>query len=1105
MAHEYNYYTYDIDNKRLSCNDKNNIETNIIQNIISISNSYPFKTYYGEIVQTMNKEYTIYSLNYSYKSKQHKINNPDKYQEINLIKDLNYSTDKIPVYTRKIKELLNMMNNDYYTYFNYNNYLKTTNSLYNPTVNYSESCGLYTITPTLSPLTPSDIVIVNNNTIPYNAIDFFADHRLLFDMIKIISRLGKGYIIVNSLEAGSLPEMYHFHIFQHDTTKISLPKNIKKTTMIDTFEINELNIINETATMYIFSVDALFLTKGINVIALLNSLRYSHEEGVDYQYIPQVFIYIDHNDKICVGISFKKVSIDKIIPVTNTEGKPYMNSEYFSDVHGDALKKHNIIYFPFGLISYKNKDNVDLVLTDEIISDMKAPYVEHLNFYTKAMEILNIKDTDVINTMLFKSSIMHEINGVNACIDIDSQIEQAIYHNNYFINIECTSLPILYYISTDVSMFEKTLTDGVLELSGDLYYFLLTADISLVNQIKQLNENNNKYTNYFPHAFKTAIITDVSAFNTDESVPPSDNAIEIISSNNIFILYENVKSDLDTFIMLDKINLKSSVLGDTLLLNGINLIYKFNKIGNRMDNNLISNFLVTNNSQHMIDYVFDFGYIGTERENSEFRFRHYGHTIKFKINEYVSASDDDLAKDIKTFINSFHNKCIENDIRTDFINTCNDIVSVHDWRMETLEDYLKTFIDVGMYKAEMVRVTTVLADILEITGTVTEQYNEIKNRALSSSVDIVNNYDDFYTLKKIDELPDKLLFTGTNNSENNDQQFYHELNFESVYNKQFFTTPTEIMSPSSIYASTAFSVYADTTNSSRFIIAKASYNFNMLEINDMHTHLYSKNKGISVRYFAWYVFTMISDLFGIDVINRIYGKSINKEDFEIDGSEYMWSDDFIERMNKSILSNNKYDISTTYEKFKLYGVISPDGLRVYGLAYDLLCYVLQILRPDIGAIRNRNNMESVEELVIINPKKFVNVVAIYKLFNNKLQVFLSHNEYINAINKQKNEKNIRYELSYETIHNFKLSIGEIEQYILDALKYNNLTFFNRPQYDDEVGITILFDSPEDKKKLSAHSRKKLENKVFLSVEDNIRQSGGKSKYYTSIYKLLKNT
>ena len=97
MAHEYNYYTYDIDNKRLSCNDKNNIETNIIQNIISISNSYPFKTYYGEIVQTMNKEYTIYSLNYSYKSKQHKINNPDKYQEINLIKDLNYSTDKIPV------------------------------------------------------------------------------------------------------------------------------------------------------------------------------------------------------------------------------------------------------------------------------------------------------------------------------------------------------------------------------------------------------------------------------------------------------------------------------------------------------------------------------------------------------------------------------------------------------------------------------------------------------------------------------------------------------------------------------------------------------------------------------------------------------------------------------------------------------------------------------------------------------------------------------------------------------------------------------------------------------------------------------------------------
>ena len=120
-----------------------------------------------------------------------------------------------------------MLNNfSYYDNFMYND-IQTYK--FNPTIYQSILCGNYILTPTISPYTNDHIVVIsfdiNKKKSNNNAISFYYNNNLILDMFEIFKNIinyDKTFTVVNNIETGSLPEVYHFHIF---TNKFNLKLN----------------------------------------------------------------------------------------------------------------------------------------------------------------------------------------------------------------------------------------------------------------------------------------------------------------------------------------------------------------------------------------------------------------------------------------------------------------------------------------------------------------------------------------------------------------------------------------------------------------------------------------------------------------------------------------------------------------------------------------------------------------------------------------------------------------------------------------------------------------------------------------------------------------
>jgi len=108
----------------------------------------------------------------------------------------------------------------YYNYFLYDN-IKTNN--YNTTIYNSIYCNKLVLSPTVSPFSYDHIVFlsydINKNISEYKAIDIYYNKDLILEMFNIyknIIKLNKTYVLINNIETGSLPEVYHFHILTNN-------------------------------------------------------------------------------------------------------------------------------------------------------------------------------------------------------------------------------------------------------------------------------------------------------------------------------------------------------------------------------------------------------------------------------------------------------------------------------------------------------------------------------------------------------------------------------------------------------------------------------------------------------------------------------------------------------------------------------------------------------------------------------------------------------------------------------------------------------------------------------------------------------------------------
>ena len=176
----------------------------------------------------------------------------------------------------------------------------------------------------------------------------------MYEIFCNLTKKDEKYFLVNSLEVGSLPDTYHFHILkQKEINNIS---NLK-TFSDEEYIINNIKIyiINDK---YIYK--SLYIIYDIN-IGIINKIPLLLEKLRSYDnkhYMAQIFfIKIEDNKKYidCLVITFKRVIITK--KILNESNK--FNQDYYDELFGNKNDKYEkLIYYPIGIIFYKNKDNI---------------------------------------------------------------------------------------------------------------------------------------------------------------------------------------------------------------------------------------------------------------------------------------------------------------------------------------------------------------------------------------------------------------------------------------------------------------------------------------------------------------------------------------------------------------------------------------------------------------------------------------------------------------------------------------------------------------------------------------------------------------------------
>lgn len=973
-----------------NCQDSNSILKTFKDKLQIWKTTEPFKLMYGNINIKELDGYLLYHCLF-YHNPEKFTYKPNDYYKYSDISSPKYSTPEIPVYLRPQRELIEMMQKDYYQTFEIDSYNAKN---FNPTLYSSEICGRYIITPTIHPDSENAVIIAYNmKTGSYNtAYDFYKDPTFIFEMYKIFCNLNsdqnQSYLVYNSLEVGSLPEVYHFHIMR---CNLKMPKNMKLISD-DFYKVD--GSTGPHANMY-----AVKLPRHGNhfddvkkvlyrIPELLNELRYYHDTSTEekYRFSSQIWFAFIENQEF-LFISFRRINI-KNIKVVNGN----MVQGYFDDAFGRTLNDYNIIYGPVGLISYRDKHNKDFVLTPKIIKDMKAPFVYHPEFEMKIKEVFNTGYKFNYVTM----TIPENTNPL--CTNIDVDIEKSIYMPilGRTAYIECDSFPSLYVIGDlYLNNNNKKLIHGRTNLSGDHYYYIKTNanDIGTTNDLLLIAQ---KYDNtpYYPKYYTRVTTSDLT--------------------RERYFLFAPVKTNLNDFLELDQANLKhdSSIINAFIVIM-VHYITELAIQNLRYDNPVINRIQVGDNDSGLIDYTFKPDLvISIAKNDKKFPINHYGHTLYFLYEDLKNGAN--ATGDIKTFINSLHSKSSQLGITNLLLNELNNLVSNNKFSIDDVFEKLRWGMNIVEQRPGYYQILIFLNALLDLKID-PNNTNEIYKKIVSIVTNSKLNLSEY---KKINVNKNQVFVTGTKLSNMVPIDFLSENKFKTDYPPTFFAMIDELENNS--YLSNLAELYMETKNTSRIIFVSL--------IKDTSFIDFCEDSAISGKNLFNKLILLCNTLLNIKLVSNEI----------VTGSE-MFTNDFIKKINDKIPNF----IPDFYQN---------DNWGATLLFQDVFNLIFKIKFPDSAGHTCFIESDGSREFVFTNLSKFTKLNSVSILTDNGLVFYDNNYMFKEHMNKIKESTKVGVN-STKLISMIKENFEKIKKY-QTRLAEQDFDFFTNPIIEGQLDFVI---------------------------------------------------
>jgi len=814
----------------------------------------------------------------------------------------------------------------------------------------------------------------------------------MYDIYTSLTNINSEYIVFNSLEVGSLPEIYHFHIgknvISNEIDKLLPDENQLYSKINKSSQLVEHQVEHPFVDSYIFNLNFKRILMDILPIFL-----YKLRKGSDNnKYTSQLFFF-KKNNKEYLMISFRRVALNKIQLISNK-----LSDDYYDELFGKS-NLHGIIYIPLGIINYKtktNKSNTDIItditskLNDlNIINEFKLKFHHHPDFDKLLQETLtNMNEQNMISELESKNDYCFNLKNNNLLEDS---------------KIKCNILPILYKLAP-LNIIGTELENGRLLVENSAYYYI-KVDIASDTVITYFNT----YVTFDNEAMLTLY---KKIFNE--------------SNNCNYYLFNPVKTTVDVFCELDKEKFRNNpeLIHSIIVI----LIYKFiilHKNNIRCKNISLKNIFVVDNNIILKDYYFNDNIIVSISKNynvnCKFKVFHQGNDYFFSFGLIKETySELELISDIKTFIVEFHNLIgsynIQNLLLTDIYTLLNQTI-ISGSRIQDIVNKFKFMTDIFTCKSSKYKIFETLKKIGYLDDLISPDeynyYNFIKQK-----LDIDGN---FLSQYKIISAPVEYFISGISDYKALSNEYLMlELKPFTYINPIWLNSVNNITDN---YLQNFFSPngYFRWNSTSRFLLYKSTANkakiieFNRTDLKsygNKHIRLPSTiNKGDVANDINFYK----------NIINRLYVFNETQKNA-------------LEVIYNSI--TKKFDVLT--------------------LQQDLLNFGIGIKYPNIDGYKIYIDADFNQEYVFINPQKSITCICIAKLYKSYFKVFFDYKSYLNDINLidfedyydkyNSNEKKI---ILIDTVKSIIKTSKEYKYNLADNLA-DNLTFYNRPQINPIV-------------------------------------------------------
>lgn len=1049
------------------CKDYESMSRKVTNIINVLKYTYPYKDFYGDIEKNKYNNILLYSLNYYDKKKSSKYDydnsvfeefNPNNVDTLRL-----YGVNSdVPTFFKTINELTVMFSNNYYKRFNVN-YFESTQL--NPTLWYSKKCSSYILTPTISPLTNDDIVVIAYTSDRYyTSIDFYFNPDLIIDMYNSFCGLVNAnslFILINSLEAGSNPEMFHYHIIKAKMVNIfqfSLILDIK-------IEGNNIYVIDKKymndwscpyGPGYFIVLENNIETTLKYITSLLWECRSIKENTIHYKYYSQIFLFkID--DKKILFISFRRIDINDIRLTVNNR----MIQSFYDKLFGETRKKYGLSYLPIGIVYYYNYNGTVPVMNNDILNKMKSSHYYLKQFEQNIHKIMNIN---------FKHpyEIAHEYlkkNFISSCLNMNYKLGNLLEKYPYTLKYaNCDKFPIIYTLAETTQIYDsETYEQGRCDISGMSYYY-----------IKLDHSNHDKHDS----------IVDAYINNYQIHSEYLPNIIKYYGSlmtlsYDIFLIFSKINTTLETFILIDAQNLRyNSLLIEDLTIQCIYTIFKLDETGYELNELTLNNLFVSDTENQIIEYRFNkYVVISSSAFDTTIQLHSYGFQVNLRADN-IQKKKSSLDKNIKIIIQNLYQHCSHHGINNIRLNNLNNIVSKNTFNFNEILDEYKTYINYLPYKTNMYAMLKLYGFF---NGEKTSNGNELYFSAIENLDNI--NYIPTYGYEILEK--NQILITGT--GPNNEEML--DFNVNTMFESRFYSELTATWFAhlpdlyNNNYLELLYNQYMYSNDFSRLIICGLKKNSKFIKLGgDEKLYLSELILILAIECQKIWGLTNNEIITGLKIYHDpdLNTNTVNKINNLINKMKINLGNYVLIEQNTKFVNDNIDIINDFY--LELY--FSPEMItkiniyfgneKLIGQYYeytigatllilqDFYNLGLRLKMPDISGTTNFLIDDNIREYVLIIPKIYSDIIAVLNCDfidnNNGEFVLFSNYEYYRDYISSKLKTDIHDKtINIMSIEIYKKYLKKWSKYLDKIAKSyikNGFNFYNHPLNEEILKIKI---------------------------------------------------